>query len=146
MTRASPIAALHPGARRSCVGGMTDGPATSAVRRAAHARPGRRRPDSLRTKGSVSVTAPTTTPNTTTPMPTTLQTTAARVPADPALTWAPAALRTPAPRAPERPAEARAELERLLAILPAPVRHGLDRLGALDDLLEVVLDLGRVPA
>jgi stage III sporulation protein SpoIIIAA len=37
------------------------------------------------------------------------------------------------------------DLEKLLAVLPATIRHKLDELGRSDDLLEIILDLGRVP-
>jgi len=36
-------------------------------------------------------------------------------------------------------------LDQLLEVLPPAVREPLDRLGSLDDLLEIVMDLGRVP-
>jgi stage III sporulation protein SpoIIIAA len=37
------------------------------------------------------------------------------------------------------------DLEKLRAVLPTAIRHRLDELGRSDDLLEIILDLGRVP-
>ncbi|GAB4574134.1 MAG: AAA family ATPase [Anaerolineae bacterium] len=37
------------------------------------------------------------------------------------------------------------DLEKLRAVLPPQIRHRLDELGRSDDLLEIILDLGRIP-
>jgi stage III sporulation protein SpoIIIAA len=37
------------------------------------------------------------------------------------------------------------DIDKLKQVLPAPLIHALDKLGRTDDLLEIVLDLGRVP-
>jgi stage III sporulation protein SpoIIIAA len=55
-----------------------------------------------------------------------------------------AAAPAPAPRAATPPASA-SDLELLLATLPPRVREALDALGCLDELQEIVLDLGREP-
>ncbi len=41
--------------------------------------------------------------------------------------------------------QAQEDLKALLAILPLKVRHKIEKIGRLDELLEIVLDLGRVP-
>ncbi len=59
---------------------------------------------------------------------------------------APFSLYCPAPPAPQGATQnENAELERLLEVLPAPVRQALQPPECRDQLLEVVLDLGRVP-
>ncbi len=51
----------------------------------------------------------------------------------------------PQPGVPSFPQRVTDDLDRLLAVLPEPVQRGLTACGGCDQLLEVVLDLGRLP-